>query len=76
MPDQRLTAYAWRAFLARLVCTKCTTSRRMGAVKTAGRGAEPLGAPAAEYTVTVGRAAILQVGLRARGRSTGYSWRR
>lgn len=31
---------------------------RMGAVKTAGRGTEPEDSPAAEKTVTVGRAAI------------------
>ena len=37
------------------VCTKCTTSRRMGAPNTAGSGTLPDGFPAASYTVTVGR---------------------
>lgn len=46
------------------LCTCCTTSSLIGAVKTAGRGNEPEDSPAAEKTETVGReAAIVDIDL-------------
>ncbi len=44
-PDAYATAYAWREFLRMFVCTNCTTSRRIGAVKTAGSGSDVVAAP-------------------------------
>jgi hypothetical protein len=42
--------------------TKCTTSGRIGAVKTAGSGTvEPAGLPLAAMTLTRGRAAMFSV---------------
>jgi hypothetical protein len=43
------------------LCTCCTTSSLIGAVKTAGRGREPELSPVADQTETVGRAAILEM---------------
>ena len=43
---------------ANSLCTCWTTSKRIGAVNTAGRATEPELSPLADQTVTVGRAAI------------------
>jgi len=47
-----------------LVCTNCTTSGRMGAVKTAGRGVVEVLSPVVEYTVTTGRAVMILICLK------------
>jgi len=36
LPAYLFTQYGWRLFLEMFVCTKCTTSGRMGAWKTPG----------------------------------------
>ena len=60
LPAYALTAYAWRRFLAMSRWTWATTSGRIGAASTAGRGTEDeVAAPDRERTVTVGRAAAI-----------------
>jgi hypothetical protein len=49
------------------LCTCCTTSNLMGAVKTAGKAREPDASPASLKTLTVGRAAISMGSLLKRG---------
>lgn len=56
-PASSLTAYGWRLFLRMLVCTKFTTSGRIGALKTAGiTTLLPDDSPLSEYTEMRGRA--------------------
>ena len=73
MPASNFTAYGWRWFLARPVCTERTMSGLMGAVKTAGWAVCPVASPSAECTVTSGRDAAMvagpEIGKRARRRA-------